>query len=133
SSGTGPILGTCGIDMGTVNAVLPNTNATKSYQFNVDANVNAKNQLRFRYYQTDYTQADGVLVPLFAADTSQAQRSFSANWISNLSPTVVNDFRFGYIKSATLFSQLHDASQFDFPTLDLDLFGIALGPSDQQT
>jgi len=131
--GTGPILGTCGIDMGNVNVPLPNTNATKSYQFNVDANVNAKNQLRFRYYQTDYTQADGVLVPLFAADTSQAQRSFSANWISNLSPTVVNDFRFGYIKSATLFSQLHDASQFDFPTLDLDLFGIALGPSDQQT
>src|ERR1044072_7953050 len=35
-SGTGKILGICGIDMGTVNAVLPNANETKSYQFNVD-------------------------------------------------------------------------------------------------
>jgi outer membrane receptor protein involved in Fe transport len=133
ASGTGPILGTCGIDMGTVNAVLPNANATKSYQFNVDANVNAKNQLRFRYYWYNYSSADAVLVPLFASDTSQQQRSFSANWIGNLSPRVVNDFRFGYIKSATLFNQLHDQSQFNFPTLDLDAFGIALGPADQQT
>ena len=133
ASGTGPILGTCGIDMGTVNAVLPNANATKSYQFNVDANVNAKNQLRFRYYWYNYSSADGVLVPLFASDTSQQQRSFSANWISNLSPAVVNDFRFGFIKSATLFNQLHDSAQFNFPTLDLDQFGIALGPADQQT
>jgi hypothetical protein len=46
---------------------------------------------------------------------------------------VVNDFRFGYIKSATLFNQLRDPAQFNFPTLDLDLFGIALGPADQQT
>jgi hypothetical protein len=46
---------------------------------------------------------------------------------------MVNDFRFGYIKSATLFNQLHDQSQFNFPTLDLDAFGIALGPADQQT
>jgi hypothetical protein len=116
-----------------VNAVLPNTNATKSYQFNVDANLNAKNQLRFRYYWYNFTSADGVLVPLFASDTSQQQRSFSANWISNLSPRMVNDFRFGYIKSATLFNQLHDPAQFNFPTLDLDAFGIALGPADQQT
>src|SRR6185295_14521671 len=58
AAGTGPILGACGIDMGNVNVPLPNTNSTKSYQFNVDANVNAKNQLRFRYYRTDYTQAD---------------------------------------------------------------------------
>ena len=100
-NGTGPILGTCGIDMGTVNAVLPNANATKSYQFNVDAIVNAKNQLRFRYYWYNFSSADGVLVPLFASDTSQQQRSFSANWIGNLSSTIVNDFRFGYIKSAT--------------------------------
>lgn len=133
ASGTGPILGTCGIDLGTVNAVLPNANATKSYQFNVDANVNAKNQLRFRYYWYNYSSADGVLVPLFASDTSQQQKSFSANWIWNLNPKVVNDFRFGYIKSATLFNQLHDQSQFNFPTLDLDAFGIALGPADQQT
>jgi outer membrane receptor protein involved in Fe transport len=131
--GTGPILGVCGIDQGTVNAVLPNANATKSYQFNVDAIANAKNQLRFRYYWYNYSSADGVLVPLFASDTSQQQRSFSANWISNLSPRMVNDFRFGYIKSSTLFNQLHDSSQFNFPTLDLDLFGIALGPADQQT
>lgn len=133
AAGTGAILGTCGIDLGTVNAVLPNVNSTKSYQFNVDANLNAKNQLRFRYYKTDFSSVDGVLVPLFASDTSQSQRSFSANWISNLSPAVVNDFRFGYIKSATLFNQLRDPAQFDFPTLDLDLFGIALGPADQQT
>src|ERR1043165_5732365 len=133
SSGTGSILGTCGIDMGTVNAVLPNANATKSYQFNVDANLNAKNQLRFRYYWYNYSSADGVLVPLFASDTSQQQRSFSANWIANLNSNMVNDFRFGYIKSATLFNQLHDQSQFNFPTLDLDAFGIALGPADQQT
>jgi len=131
--GTGAILGTCGIDQGTVQAVLPNANATKSYQFNVDANVNAKNQLRFRYYWYNFSSADGVLVPLFASDTSQQQRSFSANWIGNLSSTMVNDFRFGYIKSATLFNQLHDQSQFNFPTLDLDAFGIALGPADQQT
>jgi outer membrane receptor protein involved in Fe transport len=133
SDGTGPILGTCGIDLGTVNAVLPNANATKSYQFNVDAIVNSSNQLRFRYYWYNYGSADGVLVPLFASDTSQQQRSFSANWIGNLSPRMVNDFRFGYIKSATLFNQLHDQSQFNFPTLDLDAFGIALGPADQQT
>lgn len=133
ADGTGAILGVCGIDQGTVNAVLPNANATKSYQFNVDANVNAKNQLRFRYYWYNYSSADGVLVPLFASDTSQQQRSFSANWIGNLSPRMVNDFRFGYIKSATLFNQLHDQSQFNFPTLDLDAFGIALGPADQQT
>ena len=131
-NGTDEILGTCGIDLGTVKAVLPNVNATKSYQFNVDANLNANNQLRFRYYKTDFSSVDGVLVPLFASDTSQSQRSFSANWISNLSPAVVNDFRFGYIKSATLFNQLRDPAQFNFPTLDLDLFGIALGPSDQQ-
>ena len=131
--GTGAILDVCGIDQGTVQAVLPNTNATKAYQFNVDANLNAQNQLRFRYYWYNYSSADAVLVPLFASDTSQQQRSLSANWIGNLSSTMVNDFRFGYIKSATLFNQLHDQSQFDFPTLDLDAFGIALGPADQQT
>ena len=95
--------------------------------------MNAKNQFRFRYYRYDFSSADGVLVPLFASDTSQQQRSFSANWIGNLSSTMVNDFRFGYIKSATLFNQLHDQSQFNFPILDLDAFGIALGPADQQT
>src|SRR6185503_16859590 len=39
-NGTGPIIGTCGIDLGVVNATLPNTFGTKAYQFNVDANLN---------------------------------------------------------------------------------------------
>ena len=133
AAGTGAILGTCMIDEGTVNVSLPNANATKSYQFNVDANVNANNQLRFRYYRTDFSSADGVLVPLFASDTTQAQRSFSANWISNLTSSVVNDFRFGYISSATAFNKLRDPAQFDFPIVNLDLFGVTLGPNDQQT
>jgi len=131
--GSGAILGTCGIDEGTVNVSQPNSNTQPSLQLNFDANVNAKNQLRFRYYWYKYTSADPFLVPLFASDTSQKQRSFSVNWISNLSPNLVNDARFGYIKSATLFNQLHDQAQFNFPILDLDPFGISLGPADQQT
>jgi len=131
--GTGPILGTCGIDEDTVNVSQPNTNTTKALQLNFDANVNAKNQLRFRFYKLDFTSADPFLVPLFASDTTVQQKSFSANWISNLSSKLVNDFRFGYIKSATLFNQLRDSSQFNFPILDLDPFGVALGPADQQT
>jgi hypothetical protein len=131
--GTGPILGSCGIREGFVNVAQPNTNTTKSWQVNVDYNMNAKNQFRFRYYRNDYASADAFLVPLFASDTTQHQTSFSANWISNLSSSLVNDFRFGYIKSATLFNQLHDQSQFNFPIIDLDLFGISLGPADQQT
>jgi len=131
--GSGPILNTCGIDEGDVFANLPNTNVTNSFQGNVDYNLNEKNQFRFRFYKTKFSQVDGVLVPLFAADTANKQTSFSANWISNLSPNIVNDFRFGYLTSETLFSRLRDQAQFDFPTLDLDDFGIALGPSDQQT
>jgi outer membrane receptor protein involved in Fe transport len=46
---------------------------------------------------------------------------------------VVNDFRFGYFTSETLFSRLRDQAQFNFPTLDLDALNISLGPSDQQT
>jgi hypothetical protein len=133
AAGTGRILGTCGIDMGNVNATLPNANRTWAFQLNIDHNLNAKNQFRYRFYKTKFSSVDGVIVPLFASDTSQEQMSFSANWISNISSKVVNDFRFGYIKSATLFNQLRDPAQFDFPTLDLDLFGIALGPADQQT
>jgi len=132
-NGTGPILGTCGIGEGNVNVAQPNSNTTHSWQLNIDANLNAKNQLRFRYYQYSYSSADPFLVPLFASDTSQQQKSFSANWISNLSPHLVNDFRFGYIKSETLFNHLRDQSQFNFPIIDLDLFGLSLGPADQQT
>jgi outer membrane receptor protein involved in Fe transport len=131
--GPGPILGACGIGMGNVNVPLPNTNGTKSFQMNVDHNLNAKNQFRYRFYKTKFTQEDGVLVPLFAADTSVDQTSFSANWVGNLSPNIVNDFRFGYFTSETIFSRLRDQAQFDFPTLDLDDFSISLGPSDQQT
>jgi len=132
-NGSGPVLGKCGIDEGTVNVAQPNSNTTKALQLNFDANVNEKNQLRFRYYRFNYNSADPFLVPLFASDTTQEQRSFSANWISNLSAHLINDFRFGYIKSATLFNQLHDQSQFNFPILDLDPFGVVLGPADQQT
>jgi hypothetical protein len=132
-SGPGAIMGICGVGMGEVNVPLPNTNGRKSFQFNIDHNLNAKNQFRYRFYKTKFTQEDGVLVPLFAADTSVDATSFSANWIGNLSPNIVNDFRFGYFTSDTLFSRLRDQAQFDFPTLDLDDFNIALGPSDQQT
>jgi outer membrane receptor protein involved in Fe transport len=133
ADGTGPILGSCGIREGFVNVAQPNTNTTKSWQVNIDYNMKAKNQFRFRYYKNDFASADAFLVPLFASDTTQHQTSFSANWISNLSSNLINDFRFGYIKSATLFNQLHDQSQFNFPILDLPLFGITLGPADQQT
>jgi len=131
--GSGPILGTCGIDEGNVFANLPNTNTTNSFQINVDHNMNSKNQFRYRFYRTKFTSVDGVLVPLFAADSSNEQTSFSANWIGNLTSNIVNDFRFGYLTSETLFSRLRDQSQFNFPTIDLDQFGIALGPLDQQT
>jgi hypothetical protein len=131
--GPGPIVGICGIGLGNVNVPLPNTNGTKSFQGNFDFNMNPKNQFRFRFFKSKFTQEDGVLVPLFAADTSVDQTSFSANWIGNLSANIVNDFRFGYFTSETLFSRLRDQAQFDFPTLDLDDFNIALGPSDQQT
>jgi hypothetical protein len=133
AAGSGKILGTCGISEGNVNVAQPNSNTTKSWQANVDANLNAKNQLRFRYYHYTFFSADPFLVSLFASDTSQTQKSFSANWISNLSATLVNDARFGYIHSETLFNQLHDQSQFNFPVLDLDPFGLTLGPADQQT
>jgi Carboxypeptidase regulatory-like domain/TonB dependent receptor len=133
SAGTGAILGTCGIDEGNVNVAQPNSNTTKAWQVNIDHNLNAKNQFRYRFYKNDFTSADPFLVPLFASDTTQHQTSFSANWISNLSASLINDFRFGYIKSATLFNQLHDQSQFNFPILDLPLFGLSLGPADQQT
>ena len=129
----GPILGTCGIGLGNVNVPLPNSNGTKSFQFNVDHNLNARNQFRYRFYKTKFTQEDGVLVPLFAADTSVNQTSFSANWIGNLSSNVVNDFRFGYFTSETLFSRLRDQAQFDFPIINLLPLNIGLGPSDQQT
>lgn len=132
-NGTGPILGSCGIQEGNVNVAQPNSNTTHSYQVNIDHNLNAKNQFRYRFYKFDYNSADAFLVPLFASDTKQNQMSFSANWISNLSASMVNDFRFGYIKSTTLFNQLRDQSQFNFPILDLDLFGVSLGPADQQT
>jgi hypothetical protein len=131
--GTGPILGACGIQEGNVNVAQPNTFTTHAYQVNIDHNLNAKNQFRYRFYKSDLNSADAFLVPLFASDTKQNQTSFSANWISNLSASLVNDFRFGYIKSATLFSQLRDPSQFNFPILDLDSFGLTLGPNDQQT
>ena len=132
AQGTGPILGTCGIGEGNVNVAQPNSNTTHAWQVNIDHNLNAKNQFRYRFYKFDYNSADAFLVPLFASDTKQNQRSFSANWISNLSTSLVNDFRFGYIESATLFNQLRDQSQFNFPILDLDLFGVSLGPADQQ-
>jgi hypothetical protein len=131
-SGTGPILGTCGIGEGNVNVAQPNSNTTKAWQANIDHNLNAKNQFRYRIYKFDYNSADPFLVPLFASDTTQQQRSFSANWISNLTPNLINDFRFGFIKSSTLFNHLHDQSQFNFPILDLDSFGLSLGPADQQ-
>jgi len=132
-NGTGPILGACGIQEGNVNVAQPNTNTTHSWQVNIDHNLNAKNQFRYRFYKFDYNSADPFLVPLFASDTKQNQKSFSANWISNVSASVVNDFRFGYIQSTTLFNQLRDQGQFNFPILDLDLFGVSLGPADQQT
>ena len=132
-NGSGAILGTCGIDEGTVNVSQPNTNTIHALQLNFDANVNAKNQLRFRFYKFDFTSANAFLVPLFASDTSNQTKSFSVNWISNLRSNLINDARFGYIKSATLFNQLHDPSQFNFPILDLDPFGLTLGPPDQQT
>ena len=131
--GTGSILGACGIGEGNVNVAQPNSNTTKSWQVNVDANLSDKNQLRFRYYNFDFVSADPFLVPLFASDTTQNQTSFSANWISNLSATLVNDARFGYITSSTFFNHLRDQSQFNFPIIDLDLFGLSLGPADQQT
>src|SRR4029078_1737901 len=114
-------------------ANLPNTNTTNSFQINVDHNMNSKNQFRYRFYRTKFTSADGVLVRLFARHSSNEQTSFSANWIGNLTSNIVNDFRFGYLTSETLFSRLRDQSQFNFPTIDLDQFGIALGPLDQQT
>jgi outer membrane receptor protein involved in Fe transport len=132
-NGTGAILGACGIGEGNVNVSLPNTNTTHSFQLNIDHNLNAKNQFRYRFYKTKFSSLDPVLVPLFASNTSLDQTSFSANWISDLSPNLINDARFGYIKSATLFNQLADQSQFNFPVLDLDAFGITLGPADQQT
>jgi hypothetical protein len=52
--GPGPILGACGIGMGNVNVPLPNTNGTKSFQFNVDHNLNAKNQFRYRFYKSKF-------------------------------------------------------------------------------
>ena len=133
AQGTGAILGTCGIGEGNVNVAQPNSNTTHAWQVNIDHNLNAKNQFRYRFYKFDYNSADAFLVPLFASDTKQNQTSFSANWISNLSASLINDARFGYIKSATLFSQLRDSSQFNFPILDLDAFGVSLGPADQQT
>lgn len=133
AAGSGPILGTCGIAEGNVNVAQPNSNTTHAWQVNIDHNLNAKNQFRYRFYKFDYAAADPFLVPLFASDTTQQQKSFSANWISNLSSRLVNDFRFGFIKSSTLFNQLHDQSQFNFPVLDLDSFGLSLGPADQQT
>ena len=132
-NGTGKILGACGIGEGNVNVAQPNSNTTHAWQVNIDHNLNEKNQFRYRFYKFDYTSADPFLVPLFSSNTTQNQKSFSANWISNLSPRLVNDFRFGFIKSSTLFNQLNDQSQFNFPILDLDLFGLSLGPSDQQT
>ena len=132
-NGTGPILGACGIGEGNVNVAQPNSNTTHAWQVNIDHNMNAKNQFRYRFYKFDYTAADPFLVPLFSSNTTQNQKSFSANWISNLSSKLVNDFRFGFIKSSTLFNQLNDQSQFNFPILDLDLFGLSLGPADQQT
>src|SRR5206468_10562881 len=80
-----------------------------------------------------FNSTDPFLVTLFASDTTQHQTSFSANCISSLSASLINNFRFRYIKSATLFNQLHDQSQFNFPILDLPLFGVTLGPADQQT
>ncbi|HYJ92445.1 MAG TPA: carboxypeptidase-like regulatory domain-containing protein, partial [Pyrinomonadaceae bacterium] len=133
SAGTGKIMGICGIAEGNVNVAQPNSNTTHAWQVNIDHDLNSKNQFRYRYYRYDYNSADAFLVPLFASDTKQNQTSFSANWISNVSATLINDARFGYIKSATLFNQLHDQSQFNFPVIDLPVFGLSLGPADQQT
>ncbi|HEV7701610.1 MAG TPA: TonB-dependent receptor, partial [Pyrinomonadaceae bacterium] len=128
-----PILGACNIGFGIISPTAPNSNETKSYQVNIDHSLNAKNQFRYRLFKTDFSSIDAVTAPAFASNTSQKQTSFSANWISNFTPNLINDFRFGYIKSETLFNQLVDQSQFNFPVLDLDLLGTAVGPADQQT
>src|SRR5256886_1836871 len=77
AQGTGAILGTCGIGEGNVNVAQPNSNTTHAWQVNIDHNLNAKNQFRYRFYKFDYNSADAFLVPLFASDTKQNQRSFS--------------------------------------------------------
>lgn len=110
-------------------------NHTYSTDVRVDHNINERNQVftRYSYEHQNYVDPPWTSNPLvgngnFATDFAIHDQSVAIGWTSTLSPTVVNDFHFG-------FSREHDYSAPYGVTLgqsaasQFGLNGIPVGPN----
>lgn len=124
-----PVLGVSGIPFGPVALSIPNTSTTKSYQFNVDHLPNEKNQLRYRYSDSRFSAeqpGNGGLA--FNNLNVYNTKLFSANWISTLSSSLINDLRLSY-RQAISDSPLENTALADFPNIEVLSLNLSVGPS----
>lgn len=124
----GTVLGVSGIPFGEVILPIPNSQAQKSYQFNIDHLPNTKNQFRYRYSRSNYAAeqpGSGGLAfnNLSVYDTDL----FSAGWIHTFSSNVINDFRFSY-RRAISDTPLKDPSLTNFPNIGIVSLNLDIGP-----
>jgi hypothetical protein len=131
--GTISVLGRA-IPIGTVPINPPSYLNIETYLASIDYNISNSDQLRGRFINELHDGFDpSALAPLpaFYISRPTTQKLLSLSEIHNFSPTLLNEFRFGYSR----YNDLISAGDFTFPGLDTfpnltidDLNSTQLGP-----
>lgn len=123
-----PVLGVSGIPFGAVALSVPNSSNNKAFQINIDHLPNEKNQLRYRYSDSRFSAeqpGNGGLA--FNNLNVFNTKLFSANWISTITPNLINDLRLSYRRAISDFP-LVNSDLADFPNIDVQSLNLAIGP-----
>ena len=122
------------IPTGFLPIVAPSYENIKTYLVSLDFNVSQKDQMRGRFVSESHKGFDSSSLPslpVFFTGRNNDSKLLSFGEFHNFSPTLLNEFRFGYSR----FVDFQGAGDFKFPGLDSfptltidDLNSTQLGP-----
>jgi hypothetical protein len=118
SDGTTTDVGGVAIPLGIIPVTKPSYQNIRTWLVNIDYNIADADRLRGRYVDTSNTGFDVSTLPdlpaFFLGRTTTA-KLFALSEFHNFSPTVLNEFRFGYNR----YNDNIPAGNFQYPGLDV--------------
>ena len=134
-AGTVPLTGLpsgTGVEVGVLPVVAPNYSNQQALVTSMDYNFSTRDQIRGRYIYNKLSNIDiGAQLPVFFLPLSTPYHLVSLAEYHTFSPSLLNEFRFGFNRYASVTSvpNIQFPGLDSFPNITLDsLGGLNLGP-----
>src|SRR5262249_12645170 len=120
------------VPVGDLVVLVPSFNTLHQWHANIDWLPTESDQVRGRVFWDRFrSPLAGTPGPEFQGNEAIDNRLVSITHVHNFSPSLLNEFRFGYRRQVFAFNvptQFSDFPKGDFPNFDIDELGLFIGP-----